>query len=66
MSERVSLHDLKKGQKKSTENNTIGDGDYFLRDKEEEKKLGYPNSHDFTPKVVKPTRVAKATSEKAV
>lgn len=62
----VSLHDLKKGQKKSTENNTIGDGDYFLRDKEAEEKLGYPNTHDVTPVGdIKPTRVAKATSEKA-
>ncbi len=61
----TSLHDLKKGNKKSTENNTIGDGDYFLRDKDAEKAKGFPNTHDFTPKEVKPTRVAKATQTKA-
>ncbi len=61
----TSLHDLKKGNKKSTENNTVGDGDYYLRDKAKERQLGYPNSHDFTPKEVKPTRVAKATTKRA-
>lgn len=45
---KVSLHDLK-SKVKSIHNNLIGDGDYYLRDKDEEAKKGYPNTFDMTP-----------------
>ena len=59
-----SLYELKQSEQKKKNPNTITDADYFLRDKEQEAKQGYPNSIDMTPQEPKkPTRATKATEE---
>ena len=60
-----SHYELKQAQLKKKNPNTITDADYFLRDKAEEAKKGYPNSHDITPDEfkVKPKPAAKAKAD---
>lgn len=55
-----SHYELKQAAQKKKNPNTITDADYFLRDKEEEAKQGYPNSIDMTP----PAPAKKATASK--
>ena len=43
-----SLHEVKIDERKQTKPNLITDSDYFLRDKEKEKEMGYPNTIDIT------------------
>ena len=43
-----SLHELKIDERKQNKPNLITDSDYYLRDKEKEKELGYPNTIDIT------------------
>ncbi len=43
-----SLYQLKNEENKKLKPNMITDADYYLRDKEEEKKKGYPNTVDIT------------------
>lgn len=43
-----SLHEVKNDERKQNKPNLITDSDYFLRDKEKEKELGYPNTIDIT------------------
>jgi len=54
MAKQQSLYELKQNGVKTKNKNTITDADYYLRDKEEEAKRGYPNSIDMTP-APKPT-----------
>lgn len=61
MAKTKSLYELKHEAFKKKNGNTITDADYFLRDKEEEKAKGYPNTIDMTPEVPKVTR---ATTKK--
>lgn len=64
MAKTQSLHEVKQGKPTSKKNsNIITDSDYFLRDKEEEAKRGYPNTIDLTPKAVE-TKVKPATPGK--
>jgi hypothetical protein len=49
MAKQQSLYELKQGNLKQKNKNTITDADYYLRDKEDEAKRGYPNSIDMTP-----------------
>lgn len=60
-----SLYELKQAGLKKKNPNTITDADYFLRDKEEEAKAGYPNSINMTPEEPKPARktATKASEE---
>lgn len=58
-----SLYELKQQGLKKKNPNTITDADYFLRDKEEEAKAGYPNSIDMTPPEPKPARKTAAKAE---
>lgn len=51
MAKTKSLYELKQETIKKKNPNTITDADYFLRDKEDEKKAGYPNTIDMTPEV---------------
>ena len=44
-----SLYQLKKEEQSKDKTEIITDADYFLRDKKEEAKNGYPNSLDVTP-----------------
>ena len=44
-----SLYELKQENFKKKNANALTDADYYLRDKDEEAKLGYPNSLDITP-----------------
>lgn len=44
-----SLYELKQENFKKKNVNAVTDADYFLRDKDEEAKKGYPNSLDITP-----------------
>jgi hypothetical protein len=60
MANTKSLYELKQAGYKKKNPNTITDADYYLRDKEQEAKLGYPNSIDMTPPVEAPK---KATSK---
>jgi len=60
MANTKSLYELKQEGYKRKNPNTITDADYFLRDKAEEAKRGYPNSIDMTPSVEAPK---KATSK---
>lgn len=62
---KVSHYELKQQAIKKKNANTITDADYFLRDKEEEAKAGYPNSIDMTPPEPKPARktATKASEE---
>lgn len=43
-----SLYEVKMDERKKSKPNLITDADYFLRDKEKEAKLGYPNTIDIT------------------
>ena len=43
-----SLHELKIDERKQNKPNLITDSDYYLRDKDKEKELGYPNTIDIT------------------
>lgn len=43
-----SLHEVKIDERKQSKPNLLTDSDYFLRDKEKEKALGYPNTIDIT------------------
>ena len=56
------LYELKQAGMKKKNPNTITDSDYFLRDKEEEARKGYPNSIDMTPPP--PPVAKKAASSK--
>lgn len=58
MAKTKSLYELKQEAFKRKNKNTVTDADYFLRDKEQEAKEGYPNTLDMTP----PTTPAKKTS----
>jgi hypothetical protein len=61
MAKTKSLYELKQEGLKKKNPNTITDADYFLRDKEEEAKKGYPNSIDMTPvEEAKPARKVAA------
>lgn len=62
MARTKSLYELKAEGLKKKNKNAITDADYFLRDKEEEAKAGYPNSLDMTPP---PAAPAKKTTSKA-
>lgn len=62
MAKTKSLYELKQEGLKKKNKNAITDADYFLRDKEEEAKAGYPNSLDMTPA---PAAPAKKTTSKA-
>lgn len=57
-----SLYELKQAEFKKKNKNTLTDADYYLRDKEEEAKRGYPNSIDMTP-TTKPTVAKKAPTK---
>tara|TARA_R110000823_G_scaffold248421_5_gene372024 strand:- start:132 stop:320 length:189 start_codon:yes stop_codon:yes gene_type:complete len=52
-----SLYELKQEGYKKKNPNVITDADYYLRDKEQEAKKGYPNSIDMTPTVEAPKKV---------
>ena len=43
-----SLYEVKMDERKKSKPNLITDADYFLRDKEKEAELGYPNTIDIT------------------
>lgn len=43
-----SLHEVKIDERKQNKPNLLTDSDYFLRDKEKEKEMGYPNTIDIT------------------
>lgn len=58
MAKTQSLYELKQEANKKKNPNTITDADYYLRDKEEEAKNGYPNTIDMTPQ---PKQVKKPT-----
>jgi hypothetical protein len=58
-----SLYEIKQEELKKKNKNTITDADYFLRDKAEEAKQGYPNTIDMTPAPAKPARKVTAKSE---
>ena len=62
MAKTQSLYELKQAGLKKKNPNTITDADYFLRDKEEEAKAGYPNSIDMTPAPAAPKSRSKTTS----
>lgn len=57
-----SLHQLKQEEFRKKNSNAITDADYFLRDKAEEAKKGYPNTLDMTPPQ---EPVKKAVAKKA-
>lgn len=63
MAKTKSLYELKQDGLKKKNPNTITDADYFLRDKEEEAKNGYPNSIDMTPPTPQKTSRKTATAE---
>jgi len=63
MAKTQSLYELKQAEFKRKNKNTITDADYFLRDKEEEAKRGYPNSIDMTP-VEEPKPARKVAAPK--
>ena len=56
MAKTKSHYEMKQAAFKKKNANTITDADYYLRDKEEEAKLGYPNSINMTPEAPKPAR----------
>jgi len=60
MAKTKSLYELKQEDLKKKNGNAITDSDYFLRDKEEEAKLGYPNSINMTPEVKRAATTKKA------
>lgn len=62
MAKTKSLYELKQDGLKKKNPNTITDADYYLRDKDEEAKAGYPNSIDMTPEA--PKSRSKAVSAK--
>ena len=43
-----SLYEVKMDERKKSKPNLITDADYFLRDKEKEAELGYPNTINIT------------------
>ena len=43
-----SLYEVKMAERKKSKPNLITDADYFLRDKEKEAEMGYPNTIDIT------------------
>ena len=43
-----SLYEVKMDERKKSKPNLITDADYFLRDKEKEAEIGYPNTIDIT------------------
>ena len=55
-----SLYEIKQQELKKKNKNTITDADYFLRDKTQEAKEGYPNTINMTP-----AEEPKRTSRKA-
>lgn len=61
MAKTKSLYEVKMDGVKKKNPNTITDSDYFLRDKEEEAKKGYPNTINMTPEEPKKTTAKKAT-----
>jgi len=61
MANTKSLYELKQEAQKKKNPNTITDADYYLRDKAEEAKKGYPNTIDMTPP--EPTPVKKAAAK---
>lgn len=64
MAKTKSLYELKQDAFKRKNKNTITDADYFLRDKEEEAKAGYPNSIDITPETAPTTTKRASTASK--
>lgn len=58
-----SLHEQKVEERKKKNKNIITDMDYFFRDKEDEKKKGYPNTINMTPDEVKVAPRQKKMSE---
>jgi hypothetical protein len=59
-----SHYELKQAQLKKKNPNTITDADYFLRDKTEEAKRGYPNSIDITPESMRKKPAPKKETAK--
>lgn len=62
MAKAKSHYELKQEAFKKKNANTLTDADYFLRDKEEEAKKGYPNSIDMTPQQPAPKVTARKTA----
>lgn len=58
-----SLYQLKQEGMKKKNPNTLTDADYYLRDKTEEAKAGYPNTIDMTPPAPKTTTKARTSVE---
>jgi hypothetical protein len=58
-----SLYQLKQEGMKKKNPNTLTDADYYLRDKDEEAKKGYPNTIDMTPPAPKPQSKANPSVE---
>lgn len=58
-----SHYELKQEALKKKNANVITDADYFLRDKEEEKAKGSPNTINMTPEAPKPVKKAAAKEE---
>lgn len=63
MAKMQSHYELKQQAQKKKNPNTLTDADYYLRDKEEEAKKGYPNTIDMTPPEPKPVRKVAAKEE---
>lgn len=61
-----SLHELKIDERKQNKPNLITDSDYYLRDKEKEKELGYPNTFDITGMTVSSQEEANDVKVKAL
>lgn len=59
-----SVADLKAEKTKREKGDVLTDADYVLRDKDEEAKKGYPNTHDISGEVSRYTEeIAKAKQE---
>lgn len=63
MANTKSHYELKQAQMKKKNPNTITDADYYLRDKTEEAKNGYPNTIDMTPPAPAPAKKAAAKED---
>ena len=61
-----SLYEVKMDERKKSKPNLITDADYFLRDKEKEKELGYPNTIDITGMTVSSQEEANDIKVKAL
>lgn len=61
-----SLHEVKIDERKQSKPNLLTDSDYFLRDKEKEKELGYPNTIDITGMTVSSQEEANDVKVKAL